>query len=73
MALCSSLTPWPIPLFFHRHHTYKKKGKEIELAEIGPRFEMKRECAVGGDEMPLFLVSRFKVLISECSFGQSGK
>eukprot|EP01100_Stratorugosa_tubuloviscum_P015658 TRINITY_DN917_c3_g1_i1.p1 TRINITY_DN917_c3_g1~~TRINITY_DN917_c3_g1_i1.p1 ORF type:complete len:287 (+),score=114.44 TRINITY_DN917_c3_g1_i1:129-989(+) len=24
-----------------RHHTYEKKGKHVELAEIGPRFEMK--------------------------------
>ncbi|EGD76191.1 U3 small nucleolar ribonucleoprotein IMP4 [Salpingoeca rosetta] len=24
-----------------RHHVYTKKGKEVELAEIGPRFEMK--------------------------------
>ena len=24
-----------------RHHVYKKNGREIELAEVGPRFEMK--------------------------------
>eukprot|EP00045_Choanoeca_perplexa_P005332 m.44991 g.44991 ORF g.44991 m.44991 type:complete len:287 (-) comp13064_c0_seq1:97-957(-) len=24
-----------------RHHVYTKKGKEVELAEVGPRFEMK--------------------------------
>ncbi len=24
-----------------RHHTYSKDGKDIELTEIGPRFEMK--------------------------------
>eukprot|EP00055_Hartaetosiga_balthica_P011434 m.51987 g.51987 ORF g.51987 m.51987 type:complete len:154 (-) comp7592_c0_seq4:228-689(-) len=25
-----------------RHHVFTKKGKEVELAEIGPRFEMRR-------------------------------
>ena len=24
-----------------RHHVYTKKGKEVNLAEVGPRFEMK--------------------------------
>lgn len=29
--------------FFFRHHVYKKVegGKDIELEEVGPRFEMK--------------------------------
>ena len=26
-----------------RHHTYKKVERQIELQEVGPRFEMKRE------------------------------
>jgi U3 small nucleolar ribonucleoprotein protein IMP4 len=26
-----------------RHHMYKKNGKEIDLMEIGPRFEMRRK------------------------------
>ena len=28
------------------HHAYKKVegGKQIELGEVGPRFEMKRKC-----------------------------
>lgn len=32
----------PPPFFFNRHHTYKKTDhKNIELTEVGPRFEMK--------------------------------
>ena len=30
-----------------RHHVFQKKGKEsLELAEVGPRFEMKRESLI---------------------------
>ena len=25
-----------------RHHVYQKTGKEVHLAEVGPRFEMQR-------------------------------
>ena len=28
-------------IFFFRHHTYKKVDGQIELTEVGPRFEMK--------------------------------
>ena len=28
-------------LFFFSHHTYKKNEGQIELVELGPRFEMK--------------------------------
>ena len=28
-------------LSFRRHHVYKKKEGQIELTELGPRFEMK--------------------------------
>lgn len=27
--------------FFFRHHTYKKVDGQVELTEVGPRFEMK--------------------------------
>ena len=27
-----------------RHHVYTKKGRDVELAEVGPRMEMKRMC-----------------------------
>lgn len=32
-------------LLLHRHHIYKKteNGRDIELNEVGPRFEMKGE------------------------------
>lgn len=26
---------------FFRHHVYRKNGREVDLKEIGPRFEMK--------------------------------
>ena len=30
-------------VFWCRHHVYKKSGaKDVELKEVGPRFEMKR-------------------------------
>ena len=29
-----------------RHHVYTSKGKKVDLSEIGPRFEMKRESAL---------------------------
>ena len=28
-------------IFFFRHHTYKKVDGQVELTEVGPRFEMK--------------------------------
>ena len=35
------LSPW---WFIHRHHTYKKVDhKNVDLIEVGPRFEMKRK------------------------------
>ena len=34
----------PMHWFTDRHHVYKKgEGKEIDLKEVGPRFEMKCE------------------------------
>ena len=30
-----------ILLFFFRHHVYVKAGNTVELAEVGPRFEMR--------------------------------
>ena len=27
--------------FLFRHHTYKKVDGQVELSEVGPRFEMK--------------------------------
>ena len=27
----------------HRHHVYVKTGNQVELAEVGPRFEMRRK------------------------------
>jgi rRNA maturation protein Rpf1 len=30
-------------LIFCRHHVFVKTGRQVQLAEVGPRFEMKRE------------------------------
>lgn len=27
-----------------RHHVFVKVVRDVQLAEVGPRFEMKREC-----------------------------
>jgi rRNA maturation protein Rpf1 len=37
--------------YHNRHHVYTKKGKEVELAEVGPRFEMKREWVNEGEDI----------------------
>ena len=41
-----SYSPFMIHVFSCRHHVYKKTegGKDIELQEVGPRFEMKSKC-----------------------------
>jgi U3 small nucleolar ribonucleoprotein protein IMP4 len=28
-------------LIFFRHHVYEKQGKDIQLKEVGPRFELR--------------------------------
>ena len=36
-----------VPLLYcvSRHHVYKKSGaSEVELKEVGPRFELRGEC-----------------------------
>ena len=30
-----------VDFFLFRHHTYKKVDGQVELSEVGPRFEMK--------------------------------
>lgn len=30
----------------YRHHVYVKAANQVELAEVGPRFEMRRKCTV---------------------------
>ena len=36
-----------------RHHTFKKEGKEVDLSEVGPRFEMRPyQVMLGTIDMP---------------------
>ena len=45
--------------FFFRHHTYKKVDGQVELTEVGPRFEMKGKLHIVG---LFFLVRLFEAV-----------
>ena len=49
--------------FLFRHHTYKKVDGQVELSEVGPRFEMKGMFNIRVVTV-LFVVSGLKTILN---------